>query len=137
MTTIGEDILTYLESGRYGVRHRTLFTSAEQGAFDNRPLSLVVTEARSPDTPDVTVDADVSYVNLVISGQYGKQGESHVYAYADKVYRYMRLVLDQTINQTTYLCIEALNPPAHAGYDENGRTVYEITLEIYRVLTEA
>jgi hypothetical protein len=49
----------------------------------------------------------------------------------------MRLVLDQTINQTTYLCIEALNPPAHAGYDENGRTVYEITLEIYRVLTEA
>lgn len=137
MTTIAEDILSFLEKGGYGQRRVTLFTPADKGAYDVRPLTVIANEARPVASPDVTVDADRCMINLTFAGTYGPTGEARVFDFAHQVYLALRLVLHETINGTEYLCIQAQSPPAHDGYDEDGRTIYSISLEIYRALSEA
>lgn len=132
--TIAKDIIALLETDGIGKERITLFTSAEQGAYDGRPLAAVIHEARSADAPDVTVDADKSYVNIEVSGKYGENGEADAYSFAHNIYMALRLRLNVTVNGTVYLCIQAQNPPSHEGYDADGRTYYSIIVSIFRVL---
>jgi len=140
MTTTAEDILTILNEAGFGDRRVILFTPADKGAYDNRPLTVVASEARTSEDLDVTVQADRSAVNLLFSGQYGPNGEASVEAFARKVYKYIRnsgeapyCILDKVVNGHTYLCIKARHPPSHEGYDQDGRTVYSFEIDIYRV----
>ena len=135
--TIAEDIIDFLEASGIGRKRETLFTSAQQGAYDNRPLAAVIHEARSADAPDVTVNADKCLVNIEAWGKYGEKGENDAYLFAYRIYSALRLVLHETINGTEYLCIQAQNPPSHEGYDDQGRTYYSVIVSIFRVLPES
>ena len=134
MTYPSEDIVTYLEGQGIGKRMSTLFTPSDQGAFDGRPLAAVVREISTSASPDVTVNADILAVSISVSGTYGQQGEQTVMAFANSIYRELRLLTDITIDGTLYYCVQAQGPPSHAGYDEFGRTVYEMSVDIYRYL---
>ena len=143
MTTIAEDIITMLEGAGLGQRHVTLFTPADARAYEARPLTCIVTEARSSQDSDVTVQADRSVINLVFAGQYDQRGQTKVYDLAHSIYIYLRnggqapfCLLDKVVNGHTYLCIKAQHPPSHDGIDPDGRTIYSFEVEIYRVLEE-
>ena len=132
---IAEDMIAYMESVGLGRRHETLFTPADQGAYDGRPLVMVAEESRSSAGPDVTADVDRATVTLTFAGVYGQVGEKEVYELAFKTYMRFRLLLHETINGTEYLCIQAAHPPSHDGLAD-GRTIYSVTLEVYRALAE-
>lgn len=132
---IAEDMISYMESVGLGRRHETLFTAADQGAYENRPLVMVAEEQRSSSSPDVTADADRATVTLTFAGTYGQVGEKAVYELAYRSYMRFRLLLHETINGTEYLCIQAVHPPSHEGLAD-GRTIYSVTLEVYRALAE-
>lgn len=132
--TIAEDIIDFLHDEGVGRKRETLFTSAQQGAYDGRPLAALIHEARSADAPDVTVDADKCLVNIEVWGKYGENGETDAYLFAYRIYSKLRIVLHETINGTEYLCIQAQNPPSHEGYDDQGRTYYSVVVSIFRVL---
>ena len=145
MTTVAEDIIRILEDADIGDHHyrrwSEYFTPADQKAFEDRPLSMIASEARSSQDVDVTVAADRSTVNLVFAGQYNEQGQSRVYDFALEVYRFFRnggeapaCLLDVEVNGHDYLCIKAQHPPSHDGIDQDGRTIYSFELDIYRAL---
>jgi hypothetical protein len=143
MTTIGEDIIALVEAADIGGHHYRrmfeYFTPADQGAYDNRPLTMIASEARSSQEADVTVDASRSTLNLLFAGQYNAQGQARVYEFASEVYRFFRndgdlpaCLLDREVNGSFYHCIRAMHPPSHDGFDSDGRTVYSFELEIYK-----
>ncbi len=134
MSYPAEDFVAYLEAQGIGRRMSTLFTPSDQGAFDGRPLAAVIRETSVATSPDVTVDADRLALFISVSGTFGQQGEHTVADLAFRIYNELRLLLDVTIDGTLYYCVQAQGPPAHAGYDEFGRTVYELTVDIYRYI---
>jgi len=136
MSYPAEDFVDYLEQQGIGQRMSTLFTPSDQGAFDGRPLAAVIRELPTSTAPDVTVDADRFSLSISVSGTYGQTGEHSVADLADRIYRKLRLLLDITIDGTLYYCVQAQGPPAHAGYDEFGRTVYELGVDVYRYIGE-
>lgn len=129
-----EDIVSLLESAGLGVRMYDLFTPADAGAYDNRPLAVVVRETPTTRSPEVTEDVDYMGLSITVSGVYGQEGEENTVRTADQIYRRLRLLMDETIDGTHYLSIRADAPPTHAGFDEFGRTVYEIPISIIRFI---
>lgn len=134
MSYPSEDFVTYLESVGIGHRMTSLFTPADAGAYDKRPLAVVVRESPTSKAPEVTEDVDYMTLNISVSGTYGQEGEEKTVEMADRVYRALRLLMDMSINGTLYLSVKAETPPTHAGFDEFGRTVYEITVSVIRYL---
>jgi len=130
------DIVTFLESEGIGKRMTDLFTIADQGAFENRPLAIIVRSPSGAGVPEVTEPVDYPSVTISIAGNYGQDGESKVYDKANEVYNALRLVLDAKISGTLYLCIRAMSSPAHVGLDENKRTVIEFNVDLIRYTGE-
>ena len=126
------DIADHLDKCGIGKRRDDVFTIAEQGALENRPLSVVVRQNASSRDPEVTEPVDYMSLRIIIAGSYGMQGEDNVANKADEVYRSLLLVTDETINGTLYLNIRAASSPALAGFDEFQRTVYEFDVEVMR-----
>lgn len=128
------DFADYLAESGLGFRGKELFTSAERGAYENRPLCAVIKDGTSSKAADVTISADYMNINISVSGKYGEVGEDIILAYANKIYKQLRTKLDIAINGNFYFYCQALQPPFHAGFDENGRTTYEFNCEIMRRL---
>lgn len=129
-----EDFVTYLEQQGIGHRMSDLFTSADAGAYDTRPLAVVIRESPSTKAPEVTEDVDYTTLGITVSGAYGQEGERTTVDMADRIYRALRLLMDVTIDGTLYLSVKADTTPTHAGFDEFGRSVYEISVSIIRYL---
>ncbi|MCL2607594.1 MAG: hypothetical protein FWD92_03450 [Methanomassiliicoccaceae archaeon] len=126
------DIAALLESKGAGKRMADLFTPADQGAFENRPLSVIIGNPQSSGEPEVTEEVDYHSVKIAVAGAYGREGEERTADKAYTVYRALLLVLDETVNDTLYLSIRAVSSPSHAGFDEHGRTVMEFDVNVMR-----
>lgn len=130
--SVSEDMISLVQSAGIGIRHQTLFTTADQGAYENRPLVAIFREEPSATAPDVTVDADHINVYVDVSAPYEQNGEASAYAMAHAIYRAMRLRLDEQVGNYLYYCIKS-NPPAHLGYMD-GRSTYQLIIEVFRYL---
>lgn len=128
------DFADYLAESGLGARGREIFTSAERGAYENRPLCAVIKDGTSSKAADVTIEADYMNINVSVSGKYGEVGEDIILGYANKLYRALRTVLDMGINGNFYFYCQALQPPFHSGFGEDGRTTYEFNCEVMRRL---
>ena len=126
------DIVDYLERIGIGKRNVDLFTRADQGAYENRPLSIVVTSATSARSPEITEPVDYIAPKISVAGVYGQEGEDRVGNKADEVYRALLLILDEVINGTLYISIRSTSAPAFVGFDEHKRTVIEFDIEVMR-----
>ena len=130
-TNVMLDIVTYLEGMGHGKRGIELFTPADQGAYENRPLTILI-QNPSGQVPEITEHVDYPKVKITVAGAYGKEGERSVHDKAHAVYKELLLLFDETINGTLYLNIRAVSSPSHMGKDENERTVIEFDVEIIR-----
>ena len=129
-----EDFVQYLVDHVGLFRMKNVFTDADQGAYDDRSLAVLVREVRNPDRPEVTEDVDYLSIMVTVSGTYGQKGEKNVAKTSMDVYRALKLLLDVEINDTLYLSVTAATPPVFSGFDQYSRIVYETTFDIIRYL---
>lgn len=135
MIKTATDIADYISEKRLGERQRDIFTSAEIGQYEDRPLYVAIKEIQAGKAPDTTINSDYLNINIRVGGNYGGKGENRVLDKAMAIYDLFKLKTDLKINGNHYHYIMALQPPIHSSFDaENGQTVYEFNLEVFRQL---
>jgi len=131
---ICEDIADLLVHFAGYVRSTNIFTLTDAGVNDDRPLAVVVRQTMNDTPPEITETVDYLSAAVTISGEHTGDGGKGVIQEAMKVYRALHGITDVTANNTLYISISAARPPVHIGFDDHGRTVYEVSFDIIRYL---
>lgn len=135
-SSVLEDVLTFLDEQGVVQRGRSGFTEADLNGYTGRTQSLIVTNSTPSAEPSLTADIDTHQVVLALILDRGEKGHRGGSAFADTVYRTIRLVLDVTINGTFYPCIRTIRQPYLVATDENGRSQWQVDLEVIRYIGE-
>lgn len=134
MKGVAEDIVDYIVRESDYKRNLDVYTEIDLNQYKDRPCSAIVSQRQSPMEPSLTADVDFHGLSVSVVTGIGEKGYTAGARMAEDLYRLLRLVLDVRINDTLYLCIQAVSAPYIVTVTPEERTQYNFELEITRYI---